>query len=328
MDETKKISLFYTTLNVPLPDFIYDGIREFSKNANSYQPQPSKLVDSLAERHNVSRDRIFITAGADEAIQLLAMAYGKSTYYYTPTYIGYQDTENIGATVHPINAMHDGEYAINTARIDDASLIYLANPNNPFGFTPRDKVVDLVKNNPQAIVVSDEVYDSFAPELSVLGELSEYPNLVILRSFSKGFGMAGNRIGYMIASPHIVEQIRLKSPLSSTSYLSVGAALAALDHEQYFKDAIDEIKRTRETFTAFLKSKGRAVLPGLINAVLIKFPDENSAAKFLQHLNDNNFIVRQGGSGRNAGLDDTFVRITIGTPDEMRMATEVIERYE
>ncbi len=327
MDETKKISLYYTVLNVPLPGFIYDGLRDFSKDANTYRPQPQVLIDRLAERCNVPSNMIYLTAGADEAIQMLALAYGASTYYFTPTYIGYQNAADFGATIHPVSALHHGEYVISSASIDDATLIYLANPNNPFGFTPKDKVVELIKHNPHAIVVVDEVYESFAPDLSVMSELSENHHLVILRSFSKGFGMAGNRIGYVIASPHIIDKIKRKSQLSSVSYLSVGAALAALDHEPYFKAAIDEVRQTRDEFTAFLKSKGHEVLPSLINAALIKFPSTKLATDFAHHLTDDNFVVRHGGDGRNAGLGMNFVRIAIGTQEEMRLAAAVIDRY-
>ncbi len=322
----QKINLQYTTIMTPLPDFIYDGLREYSQNAYGYRPQPEALVEKLSQKYNISREMLYLTAGADEAIQILALAFGSKTYIFLPTYIVYHDTKDFFANVTEINVLKDNNYSISTERIDDATLIYLANPNNPCGYTTKETVCKLLKNNPQAIVVVDEVYAEFA-DVSVIDEVKNYPNLVVLRSFSKSYGMAGNRIGFIVANREIIAKVKTKTQWANVSYLSVGAAMIALDHEDYFTKVRNDIISRREDFITFLTQKGFRVLPSLINAVLIKCDSEDEGSKLAQYLVDNNFVISHGNGSSNVGLDYSFIRISIGNREQMAVLTTILEEY-
>ncbi len=232
---SQKINLQYTTFTTPLPDFIYEGLRGYSKNANGYRPQPIDLIEKLAQKYNFPKEMIYLTAGADEAIQMFALAFGMKTYYFTPTYIVYHDTKDFYANATAIDALKENTYTVPINKVPDATLIYLANPNNPCGYTSKEKVLELVKKNSQTIVVIDEVYAEFA-DLSIVDSVNKYSNLAVLRSFSKSYGMAGNRIGFIIASPNVIDKVKTKTQWANVSYLSVGAAMTALDHEAYFMD--------------------------------------------------------------------------------------------
>src|SRR3989344_959659 len=271
------INLQYTTIKDPLPDFIYKGLEEYSKNANGYKPQPKDLVDRLAKNHNVPSEMIFLTAGADEAIQMFIHAYGTNTYAFSPTYVVYSDAKEFGNRFLMAPSLVENEFSISTKSITEATLIFLANPNNPCGLTEKEKVLQLIKNNSHAIVVSDEAYGDFA-NLSVIEEVKTNKNIAVLKSFSKGFGMAGNRIGYIIANPGVISVVKNKNTWANISYLSVGAAITALDHDKYF--------------------------------------------------NDNNIVVSPGNGNSNIGLDDTFVRISIGTKEQMQIVKELIGEYK
>jgi histidinol-phosphate/aromatic aminotransferase/cobyric acid decarboxylase-like protein len=130
-----KINLQYTTIKTPLPDFIYKGLKKFSKNANAYHPQPPELVEKLAKKFNLPTEMIYLTAGIDEAIQMLIHTYGKNAYVFTPTYIVYADVEEFGGKLTRINSIKKTDFIISSNKILDASIIFLANPNNPSGFT-------------------------------------------------------------------------------------------------------------------------------------------------------------------------------------------------
>lgn len=318
-----KIYLQFTTLTTPLPDFIWEGIKSFSRDANFYHPQPPELIQKLAKRHQLPQDLIYLTAGADEAIYLFGLAYGQNVYIYTPTYITYDEIENIGANIHKVDARVGEKYTISSKNIPDATLIFLANPNNPFGFTTKEKIIELIQNNPQAIVVIDEVYAEFA-DLSVIELTQKYTNLAVLRSFAKSFGMAGNRVGYVIANTAILGKIRSKAPWASLSYLSAGAASVALEHEDYFRNLIQDVSERREEFQKFLQENNFFILPTKINAALIQFPTEEEGIKFVEHLTNNNFVISHGNGASNVGLDKSFVRITIGTEEEMEKLKQVI----
>ena len=247
-----EINLQYTTIKDPLPSFIYDGLKEYSTNANSYHPQPPELIKKLSEKYNIPQDMIYLTAGIDEGIQMLILTYAKNAYVFTPTYTVYSDVEIFGGRLNRLDSVKDTEFVISTNKINDASIIFLANPNNPSGFTSKSKVMELVKNNKHTKVVIDEAYAEFS-NLSVIKEVQNNPNMVVLRSFSKGYSMAGNRVGFVVASPDIIQKIKPKSQWSNVSYLSVGAAMTALEHEDYFEQIRENISTTRKDFISFLK---------------------------------------------------------------------------
>ena len=321
------INLQYTTIKDPLPDFIYEGLSLFSKSANAYHPQPVEIIEKIAKKHDLPKEMIYLTAGIDEGIQMFAKAYGQNAFVFTPTYVVYSDVEEFGGKLTRLFSIENSEFKIKTNTIPDSTLIYLANPNNPSGITSKEDVMTLVKNNPQAKVVIDEAYGEFA-DLSVIDQVQQYPHMIVLRSFSKAYGMAGNRIGYILAHPEVVNVVKNKTQWSNISYLSVGAAMIALDHEDYFKGVRDDISTRRDEFMEFLKQKGYSILPSKINAILFKFNSEVEGTKFADYLTKNNFIISHGNGNSNIGLDKSFVRIAVGNKEQMQILKSAIEKYE
>lgn len=322
------INLQYTTIKDPLPEFIYEGLKSYSSGANIYHPQPQELVEKLAKKHNLPIEMIYLTAGIDEAIQIFAKTYGTNAYVFTPTYIVYADVEEFGGKLTRLPSVQDDEFQIETEKIEGASLIYLANPNNPSGFTPKEKVIELIENNKDAIVCVDEAYGEFAPELSVIDQIKKYKNLVVFRSFSKDYGMAGNRIGYFMAHPEVLNVVKNKTQWSNVSYLSIGAAMIALDYEDYFSKMRKDVHKRREDLIKYLSDAGFRYLPSKINAVLLKFGSKEEGSKFADFLNANNFVINQGNGNSNIGLDESYVRISIGNEAQMDTLKETIKKYK
>jgi histidinol-phosphate aminotransferase len=176
------------------------------------------------------------------------------------------------------------------------------------------------------MVVIDEAYAEFA-NLSVVRSVHNTPNLVVLRSFSKAYGMAGNRVGYMVASPQVINNTLyiLDTQWDSVSYLSVGAALTALDHKEYYEKMRDNLLKIKKTFEEFLKDHNFTVLPSLINSALLAFKTEESAQQFVEYLKEKGIVVNHGNGVSNIGLDKTFVRIAIGTEQDMAEVKKCIE---
>lgn len=323
---SETINLQYTTIKDPVPDFVYDGLREYCKDANRYHSQSPELIEKLARKYNLPKEMIFLTAGIDEAIQLFALTFGQNAYVFTPTYVVYSDVSEFGGKLTEFNSVKGTKFIISTDKIPDASLIFLANPNNPSGFTTKEKVLELIKNNQQAVVVIDEAYAEFA-DLSVIDQVKNYPNMVVLRSFSKSYSLAGARIGFVVAAPEIITQIAAKTQWCNVSYLSVGAAIVALEHEDYFAKMREDINWAREDFIAFLKNQDLDVFSSKINAVLMKFNSENAGTKFVSYLAKRDIIVSHGNGNSNIGLDESYVRIAIGNNEQMEEVKEVISSY-
>ncbi len=322
-----QINLQYTTIKTPLPRFIYDSLLEYSAGANIYRPQPSVLIERIANKYHLPKEMIFLTAGIDEAIQMFAHAYGQHTYTFTPTYVVYADVELFGKTLTRVFSIDThNKFTIPIKKYEDATLIYLANPNNPSGFTPKNKVMELVRMNTHAIVAIDEAYGAFGA-LTVDDQVIKYPHMVVFRSFSKDYGMAGNRIGYVIAHPRVLEKVKNFTTWANISYLSVGAAISALDHEEYFADIRKDINKRRDEFLAFLRKKKFSVLPSYINAVVIRFASPQEATTLVAHLSKHDIVVSHGNGNSNIGLDASYVRIAIGTKEQMEKVQTVLASY-
>lgn len=322
-----QINLQYTTVKTPLPDFIYEGLQTFSKDANLYRPQPIELIEKIAKKYALPKEMILLTAGIDEAIQMFAHAYGSHTYAFTPTYVVIADVELFGKKLIRLNSLtpiHTFEPKIQ--KYDDATLIYLANPNNPLGYTSKDRVIDLVQKNPHAIVIIDEAYGAY-DDLLVDDQVINYPNMAVFRSFSKDYGMAGNRIGYIVSNPEILNKVKAFTTWANVSYLSIGAAITALDHEDYFATIRKDICSRRDTFIQFLQTHQYEVFPSHINAVVLSFATTQTSSAFIDHLKSHNIIVSHGNGNSNIGLDESFVRISIGTKEQMMQVCNVIDTF-
>jgi histidinol-phosphate aminotransferase len=310
------IDLRFTTLNQHLPDFIYQKLADYSAKSNSYHHQPDELRSLIAQKHGLGIDSVALSAGTDQAILLLSTLYGQHGHIFTPTYISYTDIKRVGGDLTEHYSLDAGVYSVSASTIDGASLIFIANPNNPAGITDRHTILELVKNNPRAKVVVDEAYGDLAGE-SVIQDVSNHTNLIVLRSFSKGYALAGFRIGYIIAQPKVLEDMVLESTWFNVAYTSVGAAVAALEHEDYFAEIRASVVTGRQQFEAYLVGAGYNIVPSSINAVLLKFDSEEAATSFVDSLKAKEIQVNQGNGASNTGLDESFVRMSIGTSDQM-----------
>ncbi len=320
------INLQYTTINESLPDFIYEGLKPYVQLSNTYHPQPIELREKLAQKHKVPVEMIFLTAGIDEAIQMFAKTYGEHAYTFSPTYIEYKNVNDLGGSLTEVPSLIDGAFQISTELIPNASLIFLANPNNPVGITSKEKVLELVQNNRSAQVVIDEAYGEFA-EVSVISEVSNHQNLTLFRSFSKAYAMAGCRVGYFVSHPQTIEKVRSKTQWSNVSYLSIGAALIAMDHEEYYVSMRKTIRERRDVYRKRIADLGFTILPSHINAILLQFPTVEEGTQFVQYLGEHQIVVSHGNGGSNIGLDHSFVRIAIGSESEMDFLFNSMRQY-
>jgi len=319
------IDLSFTTIKQELPNFIYEKLDSFSTQSNSYHHQPDELRTLIAKKHAINIESVALTAGSDQAILLLSALFGKDGHVFTPTYISYSDIKRFGRfTEHA--SLDQNNYEIETSKIDGSSLIFIANPNNPAGITSKDRIMELVTNNPDSFVVVDEAYGDFAGE-SVIDEAAKHDNLVVLRSFSKGYALAGFRIGYMVAQPTVLDELVLESTWFNVAYTSVGAAIAAMENETYFAEMRASIIESRKKLESSLQQSDYDVIPGYINATLIKFANESAATSFVDYLDTRDIKVNQGNGASNVGLDKSFVRISIGTPEQMEALQEAIDEY-
>ena len=317
------VDLRWGAIHQTLPESVYDGVANIMKTSNLY-PDPDGLKKALARKENLPKEMIEITAGADFALLMLGIMYGKDTHIFTPTYKGYLDIKKFGHKVTEHNALDGTDYNIDSGKIAGASLIYLANPNNPFGTTTKSRVMELVKNNPQAKIVVDETYTDLHNAESVVDEVPKHKNLIVVKSFSKGYGMAGFRVGYFIADKEIVDALDVDAVYFSTSKVSQAVALAALKDEKHFQEMRQRVNAERDLNEQYFRDKGMEVLSSKINCMLLRFPQEKQATKFVDDCKKHNILVEQGNCDTNVGLTKRYVRIAIGNALEMKKLRAVV----
>ena len=202
---------------------------------------------------------------------------------------------------------------------EETRMIYLANPNNPTGtYMPADEFRMWLDGIPDhVLIVVDEAYLEYAVGVEdyprALNYLHGRPNMILLRTFSKAYGLAGFRIGYAIGDTAFIEQLAKVKLTFEPTVAAQAAALAALRDEEFLERSVDLVRGAREQFYAFLKRQGRAFVPSISNSVMMVFDSEQEAAWCTEEMLKRGVILRRLGA---FGLPHC-VRVTMGTPAEM-----------
>jgi len=328
----KTVNLKFCDIKEKLPESILNKFRKkVFEDVNLYPKNYEVLTAKLARKHGVRKENIALTNGVDGGIELLARIFGRNTLVFTPTYYEFYDApKRNGLKVTVINALHGKLFKpeADKAKLRNRSLIYLCNPNMPLGLLERKTVISIAKST-KGIVALDETYIDFAG-ISAVPLIKRLPNLLILRSFSKGYALAGLRIGYIVGGKDLVDRIRTRMGLGiyPVASVSVNAAAIVLGEEDYFNCMRKGTIQRKEKFERILKDRGFNVFPTQTNVSLIKFPSIRDADRFVRYLERNGILVNQGDGVSTYGLDRTFVRFACGTDNEMRHVTNVIKKYK
>lgn len=255
-----------------------------AKELSTY-PEYGELKRALAAYAGVPEDHLLITPGSDAAIEHIARAYageGGEVILPVPTFYGYESIlERVGAKMLPISyEEQDGRFVFPLAETVEAlakgtgKILFLCHPNNPLGSPlPSDVISRLVTaaRGTDTLIVSDEAYFEFSSGTSFLPFLAELPNLVVIRTLSKAFGLSGARVGYAIASPEVVKRVEKFLLPWPVAHLSVSAALVLLSRAEAVKTRRDLVIAEREHFIQSLRAiSGITAYPSETNFVLIR----------------------------------------------------------
>lgn len=283
-------------------------------------PLQRALKDRIGAIKGVSPSQIFVGNGSDEAIDLLFRIFCEpardEVITCPPTYGMYRVSADINdVAVREIRLTYDFQLdvpAILAAISASTKLIFICSPNNPTGnLMSRESVLEIARQF-EGIVVVDEAYIDFADEPSLIAELSEQPNLVVLQTFSKAWGMAGVRVGLAFASSEIIDLINRVKPPYNVSGVAQQAVIDALDSEATVNAWIDAAKAERLRLENSLIALDivQQVYRSNANFLLVQVDDANA---IYQYLIDEKIVVR---NRNNVELCEGCLRITVGTPEE------------
>ncbi|MBV9168573.1 MAG: aminotransferase class I/II-fold pyridoxal phosphate-dependent enzyme [Chloroflexi bacterium] len=288
--------------------------------ANEY-PHPSNepLRTALAQRLGVTPDQVVVTCGADEALQLIATAYlgpDRVAVVGDPLFSMFRVvTESVGATLRRVPVGDDWhlprDALLDAVRDPAVGVVWLCSPNNPTGTTlAPDLVEEVLEAAPHAVVALDEAYFEFYGQ-TLAPLLLKSPNGVLVRTFSKGYGLAGARVGYLVANleiTRVIESIRLPQNLTA---FGITAACRALADQAGLAERVAAILAERSRLSDQLRQRGWEVLPSEANFVLAKPPAPAGAvATWLQ---GDGLIVRSYAGHPRL---HAWLRLSVRSPEE------------
>jgi len=325
----KKLKLNLGEPAYPLPGFVRKELCGFLGDAHRFPSNYSELEKEIAKEYRVGRENIAITNGAHEAIELAARIFGSKTLVFTPAYIEYVwAPERNNQEVKTVNAMKGKRFIVEpeNEEVKKSTLVFLANPSNPFGYTEK-KTIEAMLKNCNGIVAVDETYQWFKGK-SLAPLVKKYNNLLILGSFSKSLSLAGMRVGYIIAGKKLLNKMEKKLVMFRVSSLAVKAATECLKHKEHFKKNVEKTIRERKKFENWLEKRAFNVYRTENNNALVKFKTKKEATQFTKHLEKNGIMVLQGNGISTVGLNDSFVRITIGNREEMKAVRAAVLSFQ
>lgn len=292
-------------------------------------PLQTEIKKIVGEWLGLNANQIFIGNGSDEAIDLLFRVFcspGADEIIITPpTYGMYEVSANINDVRVKKVLLTEG-FALNPADVlrnvsANTKLIFLCSPNNPTGNSLDKNAILEIAQNFNGILVIDEAYIHFSSRASLLDELKNHPNLVVLQTFSKAWGLAGLRVGLAFAGAEIVEYLNKVKPPYNVSEIAQKTLLEALKNKRQVENVVAEIIEQRNLLAKELSKLPfvTKIYPSDANFLLAKMTDANS---IYHYLVEQGIIVR---NRSNVEMCEGCLRITIGTQAENEALIEALK---
>jgi len=310
----------------PAPSVVAAMNAEQVENLRLYSdPTGLCIKQKLAELYGLKPENIFVSNGSDDILNFAFMAFAGEkgaafadiTYGFYPVYA---ELHGVKADIIPLEADFSLDYKKYCGR---NQMIVIANPNAPTGMEiPLWQIEEILKTNPDAVVVIDEAYVDFGGT-SCYKLIDSYGNLLVVRTFSKSRCMAGARLGYAFGSPALIEDLE-KLKYSTNPYnvnrLTMLLGCATVDAEPYYREVSQKIQDARDWAVNALKNLGFEVLPSSANFIFARNP-AISGDDLYAGLRQRGILVRHFTKEQ---IKD-FVRITIGTQEQMEKLAEALK---
>lgn len=291
-------------------------------------PHQKQLKQAIVQVKSVEEPSIFLGNGSDECIDLLYRCFctpgSDNVVICPPTYGMYEVSANINdIAIRKAPLLPD--FQLDLVHIenlvdDHTKIVWICSPNNPTGNSIDRSDIESILNNFNGLVVIDEAYINFSRHQSFTRDLADYPNLVVLQTFSKAWGLAGLRLGMAFASKEIIEILNNVKPPYNINQATQDLALKALEEVGQVNDMIKELVQMRVALkSVFEKIPGvEKVYPSDANFLLVKMTD---ARKVYNYLLTRGIVLRDRS---NVLLCDNCLRVTIGTEDENTLLIEAL----
>jgi histidinol-phosphate aminotransferase len=306
-----------------------NAIKENMEDLRLYpDPAASDLIKELAAYHGVESSQVFVGVGSDDVLAMSFLTFfnsDKPILFPDVTYSFYDVWADLFRIPYERPVLDEGFRLVKEDYYKENGGIVFPNPNAPTGIYEDIKnVEDIIKNNPASIVIVDEAYIDFGGK-SALSLIDKYDNLVVVRTFSKSRSMAGLRIGYAISNAELIKALN-DVKYSYNSYTmnrpSILLGVESVKDDEYFKLTVSKVVATRERFISNIKALGFTCLESSANFVFATH-ESIPAKDIFEAAKAKNIFVRYFDKSRI----NNYLRITIGTDEEMDVFTEFLREY-
>lgn len=291
----------------------------------------AEIRKKVAAFIGVEENQLIFGNGSDEVVQIICRTFlepGANTVMATPTFPQYRHNALIeGAEVREVPLM-EGHHDLDgmLAKIDDETrVLWICTPNNPTGVhIDQSTLESVIERTPEhVLIVIDEAYYEYLEAENAfdsIAALQNHPNLIVLRTFSKAYGLAGLRIGYGAGHPEVIAMLEPSREPFNTSTVAQVAAILALDDQAFIKETVHENHKNKQDLMHFCNENGLHYYDTQANFLLIHLPC--SGDDMFEYLLTKGFIVR---SGEALGLPNT-IRLTIGKKEDMKDIQEAMKQ--
>ena len=309
---------------------VRQAMDQFNEDRLRLYPDPKAhaLTSALAEYYHVSEDMVFVGVGSDDVLSVAFLTFFNSDqpiFFPDITYSFYPVWADVYHIPYETKALDENFCIIKEDYYADNGGVIFPNPNAPTSrYEDLSLSEDILQHNQDVIVVIDEAYIDFSGE-SALSLVNKYDNLLVVQTFSKSRSMAGMRIGYAIGQPALIKAMNdVKSSINSYTMNQTSLALGveAVKDDAYFKACIEKIKSTRAWTAQELQKLGFTFSDPGANFIFATHP-EYAAKDIFQALREKDIYVRYFSLPRI----DNYLRITIGTDQEMQVLIDFLKEY-
>ncbi|MEU0571820.1 histidinol-phosphate transaminase [Nonomuraea sp. NPDC005983] len=316
----------------PSAELVADLAEEVRRSAGELNRYPEREAEALRADlagylgHGLTLEQVWAANGSNEVLQQILQAfggYGRSALGFEPSYSMHPIITS-GTNTEWVRGVREADFALDPVKAaaavqeHDPDIVFLTSPNNPTGTALPLETIVAVLRVARGVVVVDEAYAEFARRgtPSALTLLGEYPRLIVTRTMSKAFAMAGTRLGYLAAHPAVVQALQLVRLPYHLSTLTQAAARVALRHRDELLGTVAALRDERDATVAWLRGKGLTVADSDANFVLFgRFPDRR---KVWEGLLERGVLIREVGPPE-------WLRVSIGTSEEMAAFRAALE---
>ena len=313
-----------------------DKAAEEIKKLNLYpNPKSNQLRKVIASLHQISMEQVIVGNGSDDLLNLCVRAFAdsnRSVGMLDPSYSLYEVLASIqGSQLTRIPfASDDFELPLKKVTNCSANLFFLTSPHAPSGRAYQLELLDSVAGNFNGVLVIDEAYADFAQE-NAIPLLAKYPNVIITRTLSKSYSLAGLRVGYAMGNPSVIQVLDRIREVYNLDRIAQAIAQAALEDQKYFKETKQKIIESRIWISDIFAEWGWRMIPSATNFIFCKPLDHSGtggaqiANSLYSFLSTRGILVRYFPQNK---LTESYIRISIGMPEEMSMLISTIKEWK